>query len=259
MTKQPNTTMLVSKTVLLSLLGATSTSAFTSPTTKQHIPTHHPQQRTSPLPMGYLDNLSAELYAEDSSPDPEAESREATKTAKDRIANASADSFEGFVDFNEFDGGDGQMGVAGDGQKGLEKMDAVPQMAKSKMMSAKNAWGTSSGYADQLRSSNPSMDTARAQQLENWANQQEVRAKNLQMKAMTEAFEETQSSAEEDWRQLAKFGVERNEKFDLDEEFGPVVPGETLDGVIELKSVVNRVATFDLNVSDVTCCLMCIV
>jgi hypothetical protein len=79
------------------------------------------------------------------------------------------------------------------------------------------------------------------------------------MKAMTEAFEETQSSAEEDWRQLAKFGVERNEKFDLDEEFGPVVPGETLDGVIELKSVVNRVATFDLNVSDVTCCLMCIV
>ena len=36
----------------------------------------------------------------------------------------------------------GQMGVAGDGNKQLEKMDITPTLAKSKMMSAKNAWGT---------------------------------------------------------------------------------------------------------------------
>lgn len=39
-----------------------------------------------------------------------------------------------------------QMGVAGDGNKGLDKFD-MTQMAKSKTMSAKNAWGTSTGYA----------------------------------------------------------------------------------------------------------------
>lgn len=40
-----------------------------------------------------------------------------------------------WIDFNEFDGGDGQMGVAGDGQKGLEKMDAVPLMGSSMLKS----------------------------------------------------------------------------------------------------------------------------
>ena len=35
-----------------------------------------------------------------------------------------------------------QMGVARDGNKQLEKMDSTPTFAKSKMKSAKNAWGT---------------------------------------------------------------------------------------------------------------------
>lgn len=150
------------------------------------------------------------------------------------------------------------MGVAGDGNKQLERMDNTPSFAKSKMMSAKNAWGTSTGYADQLRSQNPKMDTARAQQLENWANQQEVRAKAMQMKQMSEAFDAQQTSAEQDWRTLAKFGVERNEEFDMDETFGPVVPGDVVDGVIELTSPVNRVATFDLPVSCFVC-VYCVV
>lgn len=136
------------------------------------------------------------------------------------------------------------MGVAGDGNKGLEKMDAVPQIA-SRAMSAKNAWGTSTGYADELRSKNPSIDTARAQQLENWANQQEVRAKNQQLKAMAETFDQTQSSEEENWRQLAKFGVERNTDTDLNEEFGAVTVGD-IEGVIELTSTINRVMVHDL-------------
>merc|ERR1711862_368244 len=165
---------------------------------------------------------------------------------KSKIANFGAGSFEDYVDFNEFDGGDGQMGVAGDGSGNkLEKMDDVPQIMKSKMMSAKNAWGTSTGYADQLMEGNSKMDTARAQQLENWANQQEVRAKNLQLKAMSETFDQQQTSDEENWRQLAKFGVERNTDVNLDEEFGTVAAGD-IEGVIELTSAINRVATHDL-------------
>jgi len=195
---------------------------------------------------GYLDNLTRELNAPDSNPNPDEESRDATKMDKSQVTSYGPGSFQGFVDFNEFDGGDGQMGVSGDGKTGLDKMDDVPQIAKSKMMSAKNAWGTSTGYADKLRSSNPKMDTARAQQLENWANQQEVRAKNQQLKQMSDTFDMTTSSAEENWRQLAKFGVERTQDFDMDETFGPVTPGDTIEGVIELKTAMNKVVTHDI-------------
>jgi len=72
--------------------------------------------------------------------------------------------------YSEFDGGDGQMGVAGDGNSKLENFD-MSSMAKSKTMSAKNAWGKSTGYADALIEKG--VDNQRAQQLENWMNQQE--------------------------------------------------------------------------------------
>lgn len=235
--------MLLSKTLALSLAGVASTNVAAFVPTTSCLP--NAQSRTSSPPLkGYLDDLTAELNEPDSNPNPEEESREATKMDKSQIDRAGPGSFEDFVDFNEFDGGDGQMGVAGDGSKGLEKMDNVPQIAQSKMMSAKNAWGTSTGYADDLRDTG--MDTARAQQLENWANQQEVRAKNQQLKQMADNFDAQQSTEEENWRQLAKFGVERNEEFDLDEEFGPVAAGDDIEDTIEVKTALNRVATHDL-------------
>lgn len=115
--------------------------------------------------MGYLDDLTADLNQPDADPDPEEESREANQMSKDQIDRAGPGSWDSYVEFHEFDGGDGQMGVAGDGQKGLDKFDTT-QMAKSKTMSAKNAWGTNTGYADSLVAKG--VDTARAQQLENW-------------------------------------------------------------------------------------------
>jgi hypothetical protein len=93
----------------------------------------------------------------------------------------------------------------------LEKFgsDVSPQFAKSKAMSAKNAWGKSTGYADKLI--DQGVEKSRAQQLENWANQQEIlRSKNAH-RAMAETFDQVQSSGEADWRTLAKFGVERNQ------------------------------------------------
>ncbi len=115
--------------------------------------------------MGYLDDLSAELNQPDANPIPDEESREANAMAKEDVDRAGPGSWDSYVEFHEFDGGDGQMGVAGDGQKGLDKFDTT-QMAKSKTMSAKNAWGTSTGYADSLVAKG--VDTAKAQQLENW-------------------------------------------------------------------------------------------
>ncbi len=78
-------------------------------------------------------------------------------------------------------------------------------------MSAKNAWGTSTGYADELMKTKPGMDAARAQQLENWHQQREIQAQKQQQKYMTEQYDQVQQNAEADWRTLAKFGVERNQ------------------------------------------------
>lgn len=237
--------MHLSKSATLTLVGAASANiavAF-APSCLTNARTRTSQQQ--PL-KGYLDDLADDLKGPDSNPIPEEESREANKMDKSKLSNFAPGSFEDFVDFDEFDGGDGQMGVAGDGNKGLEKIGGGASIAKSKMMSAKNAWGTSSGYADELLAKNDKMDVARAQQLENWANQQEVRAKNQGLKAMADAFDQDQTSEEENWRQLAKFGVERNEEFDLDAEFGPVTAGDDIEGVIELKTAANRVTTHDI-------------
>lgn len=232
-------------TVALALVSTSSIATAFVPTTTCNTATTTRRTSSSTTPLkGYLDDISEDLYGPDDNPDIEL-TREATNMDKSQIDRAGPGSFADFVDFNEFDGGDGQMGVAGDGNAGLEKIDAVPELAKSKSMSAKNAWGTSTGYADTLRETDPGMDTARAQQLENWANQREVRAKSQQMQSMAEAFDNEQSSAEEDWRQLAKFGVERNEEFDLDEAFGSVTAGEVEDE-IELKTALGKVATHNI-------------
>jgi len=237
--------MHISKSVTLTLVGAASTANIATAFAPCLSNTHTTIRTSSPL-KGYLDDLTSDLGGEDSNPIPEEESREANKMDKSLIENAGPGTFTDFVDFDEFDGGDGQMGVAGDGQKGLEKIGGGAALFNSKSMSAKNAWGTSSGYADKLRESDPKIDTARAQQLENWANQQEVRAKNQGLKEMADNFDAQQSSDEENWRQLAKFGVERNEEFDMDEEFGPVAAGDDIEGEIELKSAVTKTATHDL-------------
>jgi len=188
---------------------------------------------------GYLDDLSKDLYSIADNPDIENSTKEATDLKKELIDRLGPGDWSTYVEFNEFDGGDGQMGVAGDGKQGLEKFgdDISPQMAKSKTMSAKNAWGKSTGYAESLISKG--MEQSRAQQLENWMNQQEIlRSKNAQ-KQITESFDQVQSAGEMDWRALSKFGVERNQEFDMNDAFGPVIPGPTIEGVLELRARMN--------------------
>ena len=152
------------------LLSAVATikaaSGFSSP------PSPFVTKQLGPLRMGYLDDLSSELApSPDPNPVPEEEDREVLKMSKEDLDRAGPGSWDSYVEFDEFDGGDGQMGVAGDGNKKLESFD-MSQMAKSKTMSAKVAWGKSTGYADELVSKG--MEQQKAQQLENWKNQQEV-------------------------------------------------------------------------------------
>jgi len=163
--------------------------------------------RPSVVVKGYLDDLTTELYAPNANPDVQDETHTATDMTTEEISQFGPGNFDDYVEFNEFDGGDGQMGVAGDGNKNLEKFDERV-LFKSRSMSAKNAWGTSTGYADTLI--DEGVDNQRAQQLENWRNQRELKQRSRQQREFVEQFDQV-SSADEDWRALAKFGVERNE------------------------------------------------
>jgi len=226
------------------LLAVTTNGAF-----MPGVPSARTTAASKTVVKGYLDDLSNELYAPDNNPDLESESKEKTDMKKEQVDRYGAGSFEDYVEFDEFDGGDGQMGVAGDGQKGLEKIGgfSAPSLLKSKTMSAKNAWGTSSGYADELIEKG--MDSQKAQRLENWQNQQEVRRKQLSTKEMLESFDEQQTSSELDWRELAHFGVERNQEFDMNEEFGPVVPGADVE-TVELHTMLNRVTIHEFKLKN---------
>jgi len=110
-------------------------------------------------------------------------------------------NYEGLVDGDTFDGGDGQTGVVGDGSNNMEQFDnsGVVQSnsastrvaggvggAESKQRQ-KNAFGTFTGYADSLKEKGM-MDVdeygedrlqARRQQLENWRNQRELKAQQV--------------------------------------------------------------------------------
>mmetsp|Transcript_53502 Transcript_53502/g.79975 ORF Transcript_53502/g.79975 Transcript_53502/m.79975 type:complete len:280 (+) Transcript_53502:303-1142(+) len=213
------------------------------------VPSRSNYARTQVVAKGYLDDLQAQMDQGKEEEEEEDDSHEATMMSKDQLDRYGPGSFDGFVDFDEFDGGDGQMGVAGDGSKGLEKMGGTPQFAKSKTMSAKNAWGSSTGYSDSLLERNPKMDVARAQQLENWMNQQEILKAAKEKKFMTDAFDAVNESAEMDWRELAKFGIQRNTESDLDEEFGAVVAGD-ISGVIDIHTQVNRIESYEISVSS---------
>ena len=128
-----------------------------------------------------------------------------------------------------------EMGVAGDGSKGLEKeWSSSLEMAKSKSMSAKNAWGKTTGYAETLV--DQGMEATRAQQMENWRNQREVKAQRDQHKWMTDEFDQ---KTDEDWRQLSTFGGEQVTEVDLDAELGEVRPGE-ITATIELSGRLNQ-------------------
>jgi hypothetical protein len=209
------------------------------------------------LRMGYLDNLSEELYKEDDSitqEDIDASSKSATDLPKSQVSNAGVGDWSTYKDFgDEFDGGDGQMGVAGDGNKGLEKfgqeseLDGV--MSKSKSMSAKNAWGTSTGYAAVLIEEG--VEETRAQQLENWKNQQEVTSRRKEQQAMAEAYDTKNEAAETNQWDLSKFGVERNQEFDMEEAFGADASvGQVLDGTIELASRINTASVHEFSLKN---------
>ena len=71
---------------------------------------------------------------------------------------------------------------------------------------------------------------------------------------MTDDFDHGQSNADEDWRKLASFGVERNQEFDLDEAFGAVSVDQDIEGTIELVGQMNSgFSTHEMNLKVRVC------
>jgi hypothetical protein len=106
---QPNNLLIpnhiMKLTAALPLLLVASSTAFAPSTTRSRAAT--------PL-FGYLDDLSKELYSETNNPDIDA-THANTDMAKDKVDRLGPGDWSTYVEFDEFDGGDGQMGVAGDG------------------------------------------------------------------------------------------------------------------------------------------------
>jgi hypothetical protein len=68
------------------------------------LPQHSCRSHTTFALKGYLDDLTTSLNAPDGNPNPEEESAEANKMSKEDIDRFGPGTWEGFVDFNEFDG-----------------------------------------------------------------------------------------------------------------------------------------------------------
>jgi len=232
---------------------STTNAAFLSPAPS------HSFKRFSTKVNGYLDDLTTDLYKDAGLPNPEEDDRKNNDMDKSEIDRFGPGNLGRFVEFDEYDGGDGQMGVAGDGDSGLDKSDfAAGELAnssqrktmdKSKARSAKNAWGTSTGYAEKLMEEK-GMDIARAQQLENWQNQQEILAKRKAQSKIAESFETMEDNAEADWRTLSSFGVERNTDTDLDEEFGQVSEGDEIEATFEFHARTGGVEIKEISLAN---------
>jgi hypothetical protein len=106
--------------------------------------------------------------------------RDSTKMEKDKIRHYGPGDFAQYVDPSDlFDGGDSEMGLAGDGNVGLRRIgrDVSPHMARTLIAKVDPVSAVHTSYADELLS-DQDMDAARAQQLENWATQNEIAIAN---------------------------------------------------------------------------------
>jgi len=106
--------------------------------------------------------------------------------------------YDGFIDDDGFDGGDGQVGVVGDGKNHMEEFDKTAAVkttqSRGRVMGGSeskknraNVFGYTTGYAEQLKEQGMTQVdeygddrlAARRQQLENWRNQRELKSNQV--------------------------------------------------------------------------------
>jgi len=165
-----------------------------------------------------------------------------TKMNKEFINNFGPGVFDGFADVNDqFDGGDSEMGLTGDGTVGLKKLgrDVTPHVART--IGARTRGyepheevivSPSMSYSEELMNVNPNMDFVRAQQLENWAEQREISSTNKHM-----YYERTQESYD------VNINVHEEDTVQF---LHSVEAGGDYEGMISLRSPLYGVARYDI-------------
>lgn len=160
---------------------------------------------------------------------------------KDKIHQYGPGDFAQYVDSHSsdaFDGGDSEMGLAGDGCVGLQKFgsDISPHIARTLTAKIEQASVATMCYTDELLQNNPGMDTARAQQLGNWATQNEIASANRYMN-------EISAGAKEYYSQDYEHGgdLEDGALFDY-----AVEAGDDVEGIVTLRSPLYGVAAHDI-------------
>ena len=109
---------------------------------------------------------------------------------------------------------------------------------------SRGGMGQSTGYAETLKAQG--MEATRAQQMENWRNQREVKAQRDEHRWMTDEFDQRK---EEDWRSLSTFGGEQVGEVNLDAELGEVRIGD-ITGVIELSGRINQAQVHEFSIKN---------
>ena len=105
----------VTTALIVAAVAPVAVSGFANPATKIASGV-----RTATTLHGYLDDLSKELYQPVDQPEGD-DSHQATDLDKKQVDRYGVGNWNDYVEFDEFDGGDGQMGVAGDGNKVSQK------------------------------------------------------------------------------------------------------------------------------------------
>ena len=167
-----------------------------------------------------------------------------TKMDKSMIDRFGPGDFSQYVDNDLFEGGDSEMGLVGDGSLGIQKVgrDALPHMARTFAAQMDQALVQSMSYNDELLQNNPGMDSARAQQLENWATQNEIAMSNRYMYGNDNSQD---------------YYTSEYEYSDVHESFAyPLEAGGESEGMITLRAPVRGVAAQDIMVRFVASQLM---
>lgn len=173
--------------------------------------------------------------------DMEKQGAQSTKMDKDKIHRYGPGDFAQYVDHHSsdlFDGGDSEMGLSGDGNVGLQKFgrDVSPHMAGTLTAKIDQATVASTSYTDELLQDNPGMDMVRAQQLENWATQNEIATANRYMNGITQGHQEYYNQQ-----------YEHGDIYEDEATFSyPVEAGEDVEGIITLRSPIHGVAAYDI-------------
>ena len=175
-----------------------------------------------------------------------------TKMPKDQLDRFGPGSFDQYADStsNDFDGGDSEAGLVGDGQSGLHQFgsDVSPHLANTmtaRYSSAYDEVETSQmnalSYAEELVHSNPSMDEIRAVQLQNWSTQQSIASANRYMNEKTQVHYDAREGDYIDYSETSLDHLPFKEI---------AANEETADCLITLVAPLNSVASHEIAVKN---------